>query len=71
MFLSGLEIKGFLIFSWWKTLTDEERKPIIDSHSKHLKGDLATKTSKVFKLSQIAEALEYGGAHPLEGKVLL
>lgn len=71
LFLSGLKIEGFLLFSWWAPLPKEEKQPIIDNYSKYLKGDLSTKTVKEYHLKDIKEAIETSNTKATEGKVLL
>lgn len=45
-FFVGLNIGGFHMSGWLKSLTADEKKEIFANYSRYLKGDLHTKTFK-------------------------
>lgn len=71
LFLSGLKLQGFLLFTWWATVPAAEKKVVADKYSHYLKGDLATNTFKEYHFKDIKEALEVSNTKATEGKVLL
>jgi NADPH2:quinone reductase len=70
-FFSGLSISGFLIVPWFKSISPEEKKYIVENYSKYLNGDLPTNTCKEYHFKDIKEAVELSITHANEGKILL
>jgi hypothetical protein len=59
------------MYTYWYSLTPEEKKHITDNYSKYLKGDLSTKTIKEVHFKDIKEAIVLSDKHASEGKILL
>lgn len=43
----GIIVTGYMLFTWYSSITEERKKHIKDHYSEWLKGDLATHSYKV------------------------
>jgi NADPH:quinone reductase-like Zn-dependent oxidoreductase len=67
----GIFITGYLLFTWFTTVSEERKKWIKENYSEWLKGDLATHSYKVLKYSDIAEGLELSVSNGTDGKITI
>lgn len=67
----GIFITGYLLFTWYNTVSEERKKYIKDNYSEWLKGDLATQSYKVLTYAEIAEGLELSASKATEGKITI
>lgn len=55
IFSGGVEVTSFLLFEWYPTISKEEAEEIRQNYSGWLKNELATKSIKQLKLSEVPE----------------
>jgi len=53
----GILVTGYMVFTWYATISEERRKYIHEHYSEWLKNDLSTHSLKYLKFSEIDQAL--------------
>lgn len=67
----GIFITGYLLFTWYFSISAERREWIRTHYSQWLKNELATQPLKTIKFSDITEGLELSVSKATEGKITL
>lgn len=67
----GIFITGYLVFTWYFSISAERKEWIRAHYSQWLKNELATHPLKTVSFSELAEGLELSVSKATEGKITL